>query len=139
MEQVDQAERPGIAPGGLRVLVVDDSSTNRLILSRMLESLGHVVEAAPDGEHGVARMGEAVFDLVLMDVQMPGIGGIEAARRIKGLGGHAALTPIIAVTADASDQDRAAYAAAGMVGVAPKPFTPRGLQAEIVRALAVKA
>ena len=135
MEQALHATRPLAGAEGLKLLVVDDSSTNRLILSRMLQALGHEVETANDGEQAVARMGEAPFDLVLMDVQMPGIGGVEAARRIKGLGGAAAATPIIAVTADASDADRMAYAEAGMTGVAPKPLSAAGLQAEIARVI----
>ncbi len=135
MEQALQTSRPLAAAEGLKLLVVDDSSTNRLILSRMLQALGHQVETASDGEQAVARVGEARFDLVLMDVQMPGIGGVEAARRIKGLGGATAGTPIIAVTADASDADRIAYAAAGMSGVAPKPLSAAGLQAEIARVI----
>src|SRR5947209_3151960 len=135
MEQALHASRPLPAADGLKLLVVDDSSTNRLILSRMLQALGHDVETANDGEQAVARLAETSFDLVLMDVQMPGIGGVEAARRIRARGGAAAGTPIIAVTADASDADRIAYAAAGMTGVAPKPLSAAGLQAEITRVI----
>jgi CheY-like chemotaxis protein len=120
----------------LHVLVVDDSSTNRLILSRMLEALEHRVEACPDGETAIERVGHGVFDLVLMDVQMPGIGGLEATRRIRGLGGLAGRTPVIAVTADVSDKERAAYAAAGMSGVVAKPLSADALREEIVRVAA---
>ncbi len=133
MEQTLQSSPLSVAADGPKVLVVDDSSTNRLILTKMLGALGYRVETAPDGEHAVLRLTESKFDLVLMDVQMPGIGGIEAARRIKRLGGEAAGTPIMAVTADTSETDRAAYAAAGMAGVAPKPLNPAGLHTEIAR------
>ncbi len=136
MEHVQQGPTSPPPPGALKVLVVDDSSTNRLILSRTLEALGCVIETAPSGEEAVSRLADGAFDLVLMDVQMPGIGGVEAARRIRSLDGAVAGTPIIAVTADASEADRAVYAAAGMSGVAPKPLTPGGLQAEIARVLA---
>ncbi len=133
MEQVLHASPRSVPADGLNVLVVDDSSTNRLILTRMLEALGHKVETAPDGERAVLRTSDRLFDLVLMDVQMPGIGGIEAARQIRALGGAAASTPIVAVTADTSDSDRAAYVAVGMEGVVSKPLTPANLQAEIAR------
>jgi CheY-like chemotaxis protein len=122
--------------GVLNVLVVDDSSTNRMILTRMLEALGHRVETAPDGETAIERVGHCVFDIVLMDVQMPGIGGLEAARRIRGLGGAAGRTPVLAVTADVSDEDRASYAAAGMNGIVAKPLMAEALRSEIVRAFA---
>jgi two-component system, sensor histidine kinase len=122
--------------GVLNVLVVDDSSTNRMILTRMLEALGHRVETAPDGETAIERVGHCIFDIVMMDVQMPGIGGLEASRRIRGLGGAAGRTPVLAVTADVSDADRASYAAAGMTGVVSKPLMAVALQSEIARAFA---
>ncbi len=115
------------------MLAVDDSSTNRLILSRMLQALGHRVETAVDGEHAVDAVAAGAFDLILMDVQMPGIGGVEASRRIRSLAGPSASTPIIAVTADTSAADCALYRDAGMVGLVGKPLSPAGLQAEISR------
>jgi CheY-like chemotaxis protein len=135
MQPDGQTSAPSLEVGTLNVLVVDDSSTNRLILSRMMEALGHRVETAPNGETAIERVGACVFDLVLMDVQMPGIGGLEATRRIRGLGGAAGRTPVIAVTADVSDEDQAAYAGVGMDGLGPKPFMATQLQAEIARVM----
>jgi len=68
-----------------------------------------------------------------MDVQMPGVDGLEAARRIRGLPGPVADTPIIALTANVLSHQRAAYLAAGMNGVAAKPIAPAALIGEILR------
>ncbi|MBO9710373.1 MAG: PAS domain S-box protein [Caulobacter sp.] len=117
---------------GLRILVVEDNATNRLVARRILEQLGAEVETADDGLAGVAAATRG-FDLVLMDVQMPGIDGLEAARRIRALNGASGRTPIIALTANVMSHQRAAYLAAGMNGVAAKPIVPSALIGEIVR------
>ncbi|KRA64658.1 histidine kinase [Caulobacter sp. Root656] len=117
---------------GLRILVVEDNATNRLVARRILEQLGASVETAEDGLDGVTTAARG-FDLILMDVQMPGIDGLEAARRIRNLPGPAARTPIIALTANVLSHQRAAYLAAGMDGVAAKPISPTALIGEIVR------
>ena len=117
---------------GLKILVVEDNATNRLVARRILEQLGADVATAEDGLDGVTTAARG-FDLILMDVQMPGIDGLEAARRIRNLPGPAAKTPIIALTANVLSHQRAAYLAAGMDGVAAKPIAPAALIAEIVR------
>lgn len=118
---------------GLKVLVVEDNPTNQLVARRILEQLGAAVSVADDGASGVAAARDGVFDLILMDVQMPGMDGLEAARRIRALPGPAARAPIIALTANVMAHQRAAYRAAGMDGVAAKPIAPAALVAEIVR------
>ena len=118
---------------GLRILVVEDNATNRLVARRILEQLGAEVETADDGLDGVAAARHRAFDLILMDVQMPGIDGLEAARQIRALPGAAARTPIIALTANVMSHQRTAYLAAGMDGVAAKPIVPAALIGEIVR------
>jgi CheY-like chemotaxis protein len=117
---------------GLKILVVEDNATNRLVARRILEQLGAKVETAEDGLDGVTTAARG-FDLILMDVQMPGIDGLEAARRIRNLPSPAAKTPIIALTANVLSHQRAAYLAAGMDGVAAKPISPAALIGEIVR------
>jgi PAS domain S-box-containing protein len=127
---------PQAAPdilAGLRILLVEDNPTNQLVASRILQQLGAVVHTADDGLSGVEATRDGAFDLVLMDVQMPGIDGLEAARRIRALPGLAGATPIIALTANVMAHQRATYQAAGMNGVAAKPISPTALVTEILR------
>jgi PAS domain S-box-containing protein len=118
---------------GLRVLVVEDNSTNRMIATKLLENLGAMVETAADGLLGVEAAERNSFDLILMDVQMPGIDGLEAARRIRKLDGLIAQTPIVALTANVLSHQRQSYLEAGMNGVVGKPISPAALLAEIAR------
>ena len=118
---------------GLRVLVVEDNPTNRMIATKLLESLGAQVATAADGYLGVEAAERGDYHLILMDVQMPGIDGLEAARRIRALGGAAAKTPIVALTANVLAHQRRAYLDAGMDGVVGKPIAPGVLLREIAR------
>jgi CheY-like chemotaxis protein len=118
---------------GLSVLVVEDNAVNRMIASKMLENLGACVTTAEDGEQGVEAAAVHEFDLVLMDIQMPGIDGVEATRRIRALPGAASQTPIIALTANVMAHQRQDYLNAGMNGVVGKPINPSVLLAEIAR------
>jgi len=118
---------------GLRVLVVEDNPTNRMIATKLLESLGAQVATAADGYMGVEAAEKGDFHLILMDVQMPGIDGLEAARRIRALGGPRATTPIVALTANVLAHQRRAYLDAGMDGVVGKPISPGVLLREIAR------
>jgi len=119
---------------GVRVLVVEDNATNRLIATKLLENLGASVETAADGYLGVEAAERGGFDLILMDIQMPGIDGLEAARRIRALGGHVAATPIVALTANVLAHQRQSYLDAGMDGVVGKPISPGALLLEISQA-----
>ncbi|WP_296598703.1 ATP-binding protein [Phenylobacterium sp.] len=121
---------------GVRVLLVEDNATNRLVARTMLERLGALVEEAEDGLAGLACARTGRFDLVLMDIQMPRMGGIEAARAIRGLKGNAGQVPIIALTANAMTHQRSEYLAAGMDGMVAKPVSAAALLTEIVRLLA---
>ena len=119
---------------GLRVLLVEDNATNRLIATRMLEALGARVTTADDGVQGVAAAREG-FDLILMDIQMPVMDGVEATQRIRALPGPAGAMPILAMTANALAHQQASYLAAGMDGAIAKPLSPLALTQAIVRAL----
>jgi len=134
--QVEAAETLDMLLDGIRVLVVEDNPTNRLIATKLLENLGANVETADDGYAGVDAAARGGFDLILMDIQMPGIDGVEAARRIRALGGLAAATPIVALTANVLAHQRQAYLDAGMDGVVGKPIAPGLLLAEIAQAAA---
>ena len=118
---------------GLSVLVVEDNPTNRMIAVKLLETLGATATTAHEGLEGVERARTEAYDLILMDIQMPGIDGVEATRRIRALGGAAAQTPIIALTANVMAHQTRAYREAGMDGVVSKPLSPAALLAEIGR------
>jgi PAS domain S-box-containing protein len=118
---------------GVRVLVVEDNQTNRMIATMMLENLGAVVETANDGAQGVEAARRAGYDIIFMDIQMPVMDGIAATQAIRQLPGPASRTPIIAMTANAMAHQQQAYLDAGMNGSIAKPYTPAALLTEIAR------
>ena len=117
-----------------RVLLVEDDPVNRMIASHLLEDLGHQVELAEDGVQAVAMAEATAYDLILMDMQMPHMDGLEATRRIRALPLHR-LTPIVAITANAFDQDRQACLDAGMDDFVTKPIAPERLGEVVARCL----
>ena len=118
---------------GMRILIVEDNPTNRLIASRMLESLGASVETANDGAEGVEAASRAPFDLILMDVQMPVMDGVTATRAIRRLPAPTGEIPIVAMTANVFTHQQQGYREAGMTGAVSKPLSPARLLAEINR------
>ena len=126
-------DRTGDWLSGVKVLVVEDNPTNRLVATRMLGQLGAAVSTAENGAAGVAAVESADFDLVFMDIQMPVMDGVEAARRIRALGGDKAQVPILATTANVMPEQLAAYRACGIDGVVAKPISPAALVAEVAR------
>jgi CheY-like chemotaxis protein len=107
----------------LRVLVAEDSLTNLAIASALLERWGHTVTRAGNGRDAVAAVHDGVYDLVLMDVQMPGVDGLEATRMIRaGEGVMSPRVPIVAMTASAMRGDRERCLQAGMDGYLAKPI-----------------
>jgi len=137
-----QAQAPAAAPeaeadetplAGLKILIVDDNRTNRLVGLKSLEALGAEAETADGGEAAIAAAAKGGYDLILMDVNMPGMDGLEATRRIRALPQPQAGVPVVALTADVMTHHQAAYHAAGMNGFVPKPFSPGQLLTEIVR------
>ena len=101
----------------------------------MLAKRGHVVQLARDGEQALAWLEREAFDLVLMDVHLPGMDGVTATRRIRGDGRARAGIPIIALTANAMAGDRDRYLAAGMDDYVSKPIDAGALYAVIARML----
>jgi CheY-like chemotaxis protein len=104
------------------ILIVDDVEPNRRLTATVLKSVGHRVTTAASGQEAIARVSAADYDLVLMDVQMPGMSGLAATKNIKRLGGKRASIPIIGMTANIFPDDIANCYAAGMVGHLGKPF-----------------
>lgn len=112
-----------------RVLVVDDHPSNREVARLMLTAAGCEVAEATDGDEAVDMARAGVFDLILMDVRMPRVDGLAATRLIRALPGATALTPILAVTADAMPADAARCLAAGMNAHLAKPISHQALYA----------
>ncbi|WP_066919107.1 PAS domain S-box protein [Methylobacterium sp. CCH5-D2] len=105
-----------------RLLLVDDSPINRELARAVLEGAGHAVVAVADGQAAVEAVRAGGFDLVLMDVQMPGMDGMTATRLIRSLPGAAARLPVIAMTANVLPDQVAAFHEAGMDDHVGKPF-----------------
>eukprot|EP01031_Cornospumella_fuschlensis_P008645 gene8645-10656_t len=117
---------PNAVPAGLCVLVVDDIATNRLVAKAHLHLHGIKTEEADSGAEALARLRQNGIDLVLLDMNMPGMDGIETLQRIRALPGRTRL-PVIAMTADATEAHRRRYLAAGMDGYLAKPLTPESV------------
>jgi signal transduction histidine kinase/ActR/RegA family two-component response regulator/HPt (histidine-containing phosphotransfer) domain-containing protein len=132
----EPAERPRAANPegrGLRVLVADDVAANRMVARAMLVAAGHSVDSASDGAEAVAAVEREPYDIVLMDVQMPLMDGLEATRRIRGLPGLRGRVPILAVTASALPEQIAACHEAGMDGHLAKPIDRESLLGAVGR------
>jgi signal transduction histidine kinase/AmiR/NasT family two-component response regulator len=123
----------------VHVLIVDDNATNRFVAVKMLELFGCTSETAENGREAVDRVRAEPFDLVLMDIKMPVMDGVEATRAIRDLAGPEARIPILALTANADPRDERLYLAAGMNGVAQKPIQADALLNAIRLALAGEA
>jgi CheY-like chemotaxis protein/nitrogen-specific signal transduction histidine kinase len=121
------------AHGPLRILVAEDNRVNRLVATRILQRQGHAVEAVEDGEAALAAVRDGGFDVVLMDVMMPVMDGLQATRAIRALPAPAGHVTVIGLTATASRDSEAACRAAGMDGFALKPITPECLADQIAR------
>ena len=118
----------------LRVLLAEDNTVNQRLAVRMLEKMGHSIVVAENGAIALEEFSSQVFDIVLMDVQMPEMDGLEATEAIREFeshrGGH---VPIIALTARAMKGDRQSCIAAGMDDYLPKPFRAEDLSRIIRR------
>ena len=113
---------------GARILAVDDNEINLQIARELLQEFGFEVDTAQDGQQAIEQVRGTSYDLVLMDMQMPVMDGLEATRAIRALPGHDRL-PIVAMTANAMSQDRERCLEAGMNDFLPKPINPDQLLA----------
>jgi signal transduction histidine kinase/CheY-like chemotaxis protein len=123
----------------LHVLVVDDIMINREVLCALLQRCGHVVQEADNGVAAVELVASRPFDLVLMDIEMPVLDGLQATRHIRELPGTAGCTPIWAVSGQAFDHDKARARAAGMDGHLSKPVNMHLLDEVLLTVAQAKA
>lgn len=133
VEALSPATNREISLAGLRVLLVDDDAINRLAGQRMLERKGCEVLLANDGHDALSRLNTESVDLVLMDVHMPNLDGIEATRRIRDSG--LAKLPIIGLTASVMKEEQQHYLDAGMDDVVAKPVEAMELMRSIANLL----
>ena len=132
---VDLAEATGIEPlaeedivvhgAALRLLLVEDAEPNQELITTILRSVGIEVDVAANGAEAVEAARTSRYDLVLMDIQMPVMGGVQATQIIRKLGGEAARVPIIALSANVLPDQVAEYRRAGMDAHLAKPINPR--------------
>ena len=121
-DEVERADAAAEQPSlDARVLLVDDHPVNRQLGQALLEMLGCRVDLAEGGQEAVAAAAKGAYDVILMDVHMPGMDGLAATRAILQMGGAIGATPIIALSADVLPQNIAACLKAGMVDHVPKP------------------
>jgi hypothetical protein len=124
-------------PGGrkIRILLAEDNRTNQIVARRFLEKMGHRVDVVANGVEAIDALRSMPYDLVLMDVQMPEMDGLEATRRIRdaSTGVQNPRLPVIAMTAHAMKGDRERCLDAGMDDYVSKPVSPAGLAVVITR------
>ena len=117
----------------LRILVADDNHINQMLVTALVEKLGHRCNVVSNGLEAVEAVGDTPYDLVLMDIQMPEMDGLTATANIRKLPGDVAEIPIVALTANAMVGHRQEYLDAGMNDYVSKPIDPTLLLEAIVR------
>lgn len=116
------------------ILVVDDNASNRVLAGAILKRIGYDFDEACSGEDAVNLATIKAYDVILMDISMPGLDGIEAMRKIRAETTVNAQTPIIAVTAHGTAQDKKRFLEYGFDGFSPKPITVDSLSDAITQA-----
>ncbi|MDA8088614.1 MAG: response regulator [Nitrospiraceae bacterium] len=111
---------------GKTVLIVDDSATMRQVVSFALKDAGFEVISAVDGKDAIAKLGVAKSDLIITDLNMPNLNGIELIKQVRQTPGHK-FTPIIMLTTESQESRKAEGRQAGVSGWIVKPFTPEQL------------
>jgi CheY-like chemotaxis protein/nitrogen-specific signal transduction histidine kinase len=123
----------------LRILCAEDNPYGRVVLNAMLTGLGHRVDFASTGEAAVSAVARGGYDLVLMDVTLPGIDGLEATRRIRVLPGDEARVPIVGISGRASEADKRSARDAGMTDYLTKPVSAAAVAGVVGRVAAESA
>ena len=120
------------------VLIVDDNATNRVVAQALCEMFGCTSECAEDGMEALEAVQNRRFDLILMDIKMPRMDGVQATQAIRALPGVEGETPIVALTANADPADAKHYLEIGMAAVVEKPIKPERLRAAMNAALSAE-
>ena len=121
----------------LSVLHVDDDPVNLRVVEEILGAFGHRAVKALSGAEALEQLSSQAFDVVLMDIHMPEMSGIEVLKRIRERPGADRDTPVIALTADILSREPSEYLALGFSGFVPKPVMVQGLIAAVARAAGV--
>ena len=128
---------PDPAAKSLKVLVAEDNTINQRLMIGLLTGLGHTAVVVNDGQKALKCLSQLPFDVVIMDVMMPGMDGLEALAKLReqeqARGGH---MPVIMATAHDDPEDRARFTQAGADGYVAKPVAVEALRAELARVLA---
>jgi CheY-like chemotaxis protein len=132
---VEADEDQAVLPARTHVLIVDDNATNRLVAGALCEMFGCTTQTAEDGGEAVEAARATRFDLILMDIKMPRMDGIEATRAIRRLPGVLGRVPIVALTANGDAEATKVYLANGMDAVVEKPIKPDSLLETLQRVL----
>jgi CheY-like chemotaxis protein len=122
----------------MRILLIEDNEANRYLATYLLEKAGHEIRHAPNGPAALSLAAVEQFDLILLDIQLPGMDGYEVARALRRLPGLRSL-PIIAVTSYAMVGDREKALAAGCTGYIEKPINPDTFVREVEAYVGVPA
>lgn len=131
-----QSSRASAAPKGpakeMRILVAEDNEINQRLMKELVERIGHKTDMASDGEEAVRKVQQNSYDMILMDIEMPDMNGMEATQKIREMEDvEKANTPIIALTGNVMPDQIKAFEEAGMDGHLPKPVDPKKLERKI--------
>ena len=131
LDELDLQARP-------HVLIADDNATNRVVAQALCEMFGCTSETVEDGQEALEAVQVRPFDLILMDIKMPRMDGVQATQAIRALPGDSRNIPIVALTANADAEDAKHYLAVGMAAVVEKPIKPERLRMAMNAALAAE-
>ena len=129
----EDAEAGAAGKRPYRVLLAEDNQINAVLASTIIRRAGHDVHLARDGAEALEALARDHFDIILMDMHMPGVDGLEATRRLREMEGRVARAPVVALTANAMAADRQKCIAAGMDDFLSKPFEPEALIAMVTK------
>jgi CheY-like chemotaxis protein len=134
--KVAEAPEQAAPLANLQVLAVDDNAVNLLVLDQLLSSFGHEVAKVSSGAEALAALAVRPFDLILLDIQMPGMTGVEVLERLRAGDGPNRQAPVVALTADVTSGGRKRYLELGFTEHSPKPIQIEALMESITRAMA---